>query len=68
MWQHQLPVHVLEKQQDTVVPSNVKEHTRILKLSFPTSTLQFVICIRNLQKETLETKKWKDSLHFTDLV
>ncbi|XP_027335841.1 UPF0481 protein At3g47200-like [Abrus precatorius] len=64
--ENQIPIMVLEKLYDRVVPSNVKKHSRFLKLAheyfrsyYPhqySSDSKFELC------------KWEESLHFTDLI
>lgn len=64
--ENQLPIFVLEKLYDTVVPSNVKKHNRFVNVAHE----YFACCYP--QQESSETKfeqkKWEKSLHFTDLI
>ncbi|KAK2352500.1 UPF0481 protein [Trifolium repens] len=65
--ENQLPIYVLEKLYDTVVPSSVKKHNWFLKLAH-----EYFACFYPYRKESsekkFEAKKWEKSLHFTDLI
>ncbi|KAJ1439487.1 hypothetical protein SESBI_02427 [Sesbania bispinosa] len=63
--ENQLPIYVLEKLYDTVVPSNVKKHNRFLKLAHQ----YFASCYpyHESSERKFELEKWEKSLHFTDL-
>ncbi|XP_057450605.1 UPF0481 protein At3g47200-like [Lotus japonicus] len=66
--ENQLPIYVLEKLFDTVVPQNsVKMHTRFVTLAH--QYLASCYPYQELSSERkFEQKKWEKSLHFTDLV
>ncbi|RYR25267.1 hypothetical protein Ahy_B02g058943 isoform B [Arachis hypogaea] len=63
--QNQLPNQVLEKLYETCVPSNLKEHSRFIRLAHE----YFASCYpyQKSSKRKFEPKKWEKSLHFTDL-
>ncbi|XP_015948210.1 UPF0481 protein At3g47200 [Arachis duranensis] len=64
--QNQLPIQVLEKLYETCVPSNLKEHSRFIRLAH-----EYFASYYPYQKSSerkFEPKKWEKSLHFTDLV
>ncbi|XP_061348814.1 UPF0481 protein At3g47200-like [Gastrolobium bilobum] len=64
--ENQLPMFVLEKLYEIVVPSNVKKHARFVKLAHD----YFQSCYPHQESSEgkFEPKKWEKSLHFTDLV
>lgn len=64
--ENQLPIFVLEKLYDTVVPSNVKKHNRFIRLAYE----YFASCYPHQESlgREFEPKKWEKSLHFTDLI
>lgn len=65
--ENQLPIYVLEKLYDTIVPSNVKKHNWFLKLAHE----YFASCYphhRESSERKFEAKKWEKSRHFTDLI
>ncbi|XLR10551.1 hypothetical protein S83_038489 [Arachis hypogaea] len=64
--QNQLPNQVLEKLYETCVPSNLKEHSRFVRLAHE----YFASCYpyQKSSERKFEPKKWEKSLHFTDLV
>ncbi|QHO23492.1 uncharacterized protein DS421_12g364020 [Arachis hypogaea] len=63
--QNQLPNQVLEKLYETCVPSNLKEHSRFVRLAHE----YFASCYpyQKSSERKFEPKKWEKSLHFTDL-
>ncbi|KEH17802.1 hypothetical protein MtrunA17_Chr8g0334911 [Medicago truncatula] len=65
--ENQLPIYVLEKLYDTVVPSSVKNHNRFIKLAHE----YFASCYphhKESSERMFEEKNWEKSLHFTDLI
>ncbi|KAK7350420.1 hypothetical protein VNO77_09040 [Canavalia gladiata] len=64
--ENQLPIKVLEKLYDTVVPSNDKKHARFLTLA--QEYFGSFYPHHHSSESNIERSKWEMSLHFTDLV
>ncbi|XP_058743291.1 UPF0481 protein At3g47200-like [Vicia villosa] len=65
--ENQLPIYVLEKLYDTVVPSSVKKNNWFFKLAHE----YFASCYprhKESDERKFEAKKWEKSLHFVDLI
>ncbi|CAJ1948139.1 unnamed protein product [Sphenostylis stenocarpa] len=64
--ENQLPITVLEKLYDEVVPSNVKNHTRFINLAH--EYFRSYYPHEQSSENKFELRKWEKSLHFTDLI
>ncbi|XP_020202783.1 UPF0481 protein At3g47200 [Cajanus cajan] len=64
--ENQLPMIVLEKLYDKVVPSSVKTHTRFIKLA--QKYFRSYYPHQKSSENKFELRKWEKSLHFTDLI
>jgi len=66
--ENQIPIYVLEKLYDTVVPSSDKKHKWFLRLAHE----YFASCYPHQHESSaeskFESKKWEKSLHFIDLI
>ncbi|KHN34500.1 UPF0481 protein [Glycine soja] len=64
--ENQLPMLVLEKLYDRVVPSNAKNHTRFINLAH--EYFRSYYPHQHSSENKFELRKWEKSLHFTDLI
>jgi len=66
--ENQLPIYVLEKLYDTIVPSNDKKHKWFLKLAHEYFASCYPLQHESSSESKFESKKWEKSLHFIDLI
>ncbi|KAG5037386.1 hypothetical protein JHK86_018226 [Glycine max] len=63
--ENQLPIVMLEKLYDRVVPKNVKKHKKFIHLAH--EYFRFYYPHQHSSENKFELRKWEKSLHFTDL-
>lgn len=65
--ENQLPIYVLEKLYDTVIPSSAKKSNWFFKLAHEYFASCYP-CYKESDERKFEAKKWEKSLHFIDLI